>query len=59
MTGDFLDDLFLGCAVAAFIEEARRSQGPPDSEATRQRAYRMYEEALAERSRGPGSRAAG
>ena len=46
---DFLDDLFLGCAVAAFVEEARAAQGSPDPEKTRQRAYSAYEEELAKK----------
>jgi hypothetical protein len=47
-----LDDLFHGCAFRAYLEVWRETgQFPPDSEATRKRAYRYYEEALAERSR--------
>jgi hypothetical protein len=45
---DILDDLFLGCAFRAYIEQARLQQGWPDQEATRLRTYRLYEEALAE-----------
>jgi len=44
---DLLDDLFHGCAISAFVELAIKEGGPPDREATRQRAYRLYEEALA------------
>jgi hypothetical protein len=44
---DILDDLFHGCAFAAFVEQAIAEGGPPDREATRVRAYRSYEEALA------------
>jgi hypothetical protein len=44
---DILDDLFHGCAFAAFVEQAIKEGGPPNSEATRQRAYRLYEDALA------------
>jgi hypothetical protein len=47
---DILDDLFLGCALAAFIDQSIEQRGPPDMEATRRRAYQLYEEALAERS---------
>jgi hypothetical protein len=47
---DVLDDLFLGFALLAFVEQATVEQGWPDSEATRQRAYRQYEEALAEKN---------
>lgn len=47
----FLDDLFLGCAFAAYVEQARRERrSPPDSEATRERAYGYYEEALASKN---------
>jgi hypothetical protein len=44
---DILDDLFHGCAFAAFVEQAIAQGGPPDQEATRVRAYRYYEDALA------------
>jgi hypothetical protein len=50
---DFWDNLFLACAFAAYVEQAAVEQGPPDPEATRQRAFRYYEEALAEKN-GPG-----
>jgi hypothetical protein len=46
-----LDSLFHGCALAAFIDQAAEQQGWPDSEATRQRAYAYYEDALAEKDR--------
>ena len=49
---ELLDDLFHGCAFAAFVEEARAAQGSPDPEPTRQRAYAIYEAELAARSRG-------
>jgi hypothetical protein len=49
---DILDDLFHGCALRAYLEVmAETGQWPPDSEATRQRAYRYYEQALAEKNR--------
>lgn len=48
---DFWDDLFHGCAFAAFIDQAVCEGGPPDQEATRRRAYAYYEQALAERKR--------
>lgn len=48
---DLLDDLFTGCAALAFVEQARQQQNWPDSEATRRRAYRHYEDALAEKNR--------
>jgi hypothetical protein len=44
---DLLDDLFLGCALSAYLEQAQIQQGWPDSEATRRRAYRLYEDAVA------------
>jgi hypothetical protein len=46
-----LDDLFPACALAAFLEQARAEQGWPDMEATRIRAYQLYEAALAEKNR--------
>jgi hypothetical protein len=42
-----LDDLFHACAFRAYVEQARLEQGPPDSQATRCRANRLYEEAIA------------
>ena len=45
-----LDDLFHGCALWAYVEQACIEQGWPDSEATRRRAYRLYEEAIAEKN---------
>jgi hypothetical protein len=47
---DILDDLFHGCAWAAYLDQAAIEQGWPDSEATRRRAYRYYEDALAGRN---------
>lgn len=49
---DIFDDLFLGCALAAFIDQAIEQLGPPDMEATRRRAYRLYESELAEKNAG-------
>jgi hypothetical protein len=52
MSDDILDDLFHGCALAAYLEVAAETgQWPPDSELTRIRAYRLYEEALAGKNR--------
>lgn len=52
MTDDILDSLFHGCALKAYLEVwALTGQFPPDSEATRQRANQLYEEALAEKNR--------
>jgi hypothetical protein len=53
---DFLDDLFHGCAFAAFIEQAHAQQGWPDPEATRRRAFSYFEEALKTKNRGDSSR---
>jgi hypothetical protein len=62
MTESVLDDLFHFCALRAYLEVyAATKQFPPDSEATRRRAYQLYEDALAEkngRPRRPGSTAA-
>ena len=42
-----LDDLFPGCALAAFLQQAKAEQGWPDIEATRRLAYAYYEQELA------------
>ena len=42
---DIPDDLFHGCASAAWLDQAAEERGWPDSEATR-RAGRYYEDAL-------------
>lgn len=51
MTGkgndDILDDLFHGCAFAAFVELTAACGGVPDPDATRRLAYRYYEQELA------------
>lgn len=46
---EILDDLFHGCAFAAYVEIARTTGKPPDEEATRRLAFQLYEEALQER----------
>jgi len=46
------DDLFHACAFAAFLDQAAAERGWPDPEATRLRAFRYYEEALAAKNRG-------
>lgn len=51
MTDSILDELFHGCSLIAFLEQARAQQGWPDREETRKRAFRLYEEALAEKNR--------
>ena len=43
---DIFDDLFLGCALTAFLEVAAEHKEMPDSEVTRRRAFNLYEEAL-------------
>ena len=44
MTSDPIwDELFHGVIWAAFVQVARETQGWPDSEAVRRRAYAMYE----------------
>jgi hypothetical protein len=48
---DPLDGLFHACALAAFLDQAAEQQRWPAPEATRQRAYRYYEEAIAEKNR--------
>lgn len=48
---EILDSVFHGCALAAFLDEAAERQGWPDSVTVRQRAYRYYEDALAEKQR--------
>jgi hypothetical protein len=53
MTDDLFDDLFHGCALAAFVEQASAEQTWPDPEATRRLAYRLYEDALAEKNGRP------
>jgi hypothetical protein len=49
---DILDGLFHGCALAAYLDQAAEEQSwPPSSEGTKQRAFRYYEDALAEKNR--------
>ena len=49
---DVLDSVFHWAALRAYLEVyAATKQYPPDSEATRIRAYQLYEEALAEKNR--------
>ena len=54
MSGDSLDDVlddhFLGCALAAFVELAVAFGRVPDSDAPRRLAYRYYEEGLAKKN---------
>lgn len=53
ITNDILDDLFHGCALAAFVEQAEAQCGWPCLDATRHRTYQLYEEALAKKNRQP------
>jgi hypothetical protein len=48
---DILGGLFHGCALAAYLDQAAAEQGWPDSEATKRRANRYYEDALSEKNR--------
>ena len=50
---DILDDLFHGCAFAAFVVTAAAEGGWPSPEATRRLTYQFYEQALAEKIRQP------
>ena len=43
---NILDDLFLGCPLTAFLQVAREQGAMPDSEATRRRAFDLFEHAL-------------
>lgn len=45
------DSLFHACAWAAYLELAVATGGPPPSDLTRRRAYRLYEDELARRNR--------
>jgi hypothetical protein len=48
---DILDDIFHGCAWAAYVDQMREEQHwPPDMEATKRRAIRYYEEELAKKN---------
>lgn len=49
MTHDPLDDLFHACALEAFLEQAQIQKAWPDEEATRRRAFSLYEETLAKK----------
>ena len=49
---DILDELFHGCALRAYLEQAAADRTwPPDSAATRDRAFRLYEAELAAKNR--------
>ncbi|MEW4569510.1 hypothetical protein AB1L88_16720 [Tautonia sp. JC769] len=51
---DILDDLFHGCAFAAFVELAVERGTLPGEEETRRRAFAYYEHELAARDRARG-----
>ena len=40
------DDLFLGCALSASLQVAFEQGATPDAEATRRKAFDLYEDAL-------------
>ncbi len=48
---DIWDSLWHGSAWRAYAELVAEQGFPPDGEATRRRAYRYYEDALAEKNR--------
>ena len=51
MDPDIFEDRFQLCALRAFLEQAVIEQAmPPDRDATRRRAYELYEQALAEKN---------
>lgn len=47
---EFLDNPFHGAALTAFVEQARSQQSWPCPEATRRRAYSLYEAELASKA---------
>lgn len=47
------DDLFQGCALAAFLDQASIQGSWPDAELTRRLAYHYYERALAQQTEAP------
>jgi hypothetical protein len=52
---DIWNNLFHLAALRAYLEVyAASKQLPPDSQATRRRAYELYEDALAEKNGRPG-----
>jgi hypothetical protein len=53
ISDDPLDDMFFGCALTAFLQVASEQRAMPDKEATRRRAYRLYEETLREKHSTP------
>ena len=53
MSDDLLDDLFLACALEAFLQVARLRQDWPEHAETRELAGRLYEDALAAKNGRP------
>ena len=47
---EILDDIFHGCALAAFLQVAFEQRAMPDAEVTRRRAYQLYEDVLRARN---------
>lgn len=47
---NILDDLYLGCALTAFLQVAFEQGAMPDAEVTRRRAYQLYEDSLRARN---------
>lgn len=47
---EILDDLFHGCALAAFVEQACLLGGWPDIEKVRRHAFMLYEHSLSRRA---------
>jgi hypothetical protein len=47
---EIFDSLFHSAALSAYMEIAAITGGPPDPEASKWLAYRLYEEALAEKN---------
>lgn len=55
LDSSIIDDLFHGCALAAFVEQARARGAWPCPDATRRRANQLYEQALASSPKAIGS----
>jgi hypothetical protein len=50
LDSDIFDSLFHSAALAAYLEVSTASGGPPDPEATKRLAYRIYEDTLAQKN---------
>jgi hypothetical protein len=50
LDANIFDSLFHSAALAAYLEVATASGGPPDPETTKRLAYRLYEEALGDKN---------